>query len=101
MLTTIMSQPDYRDSDGGSAVAIAGVKAEKKQFFSRYHLNQIYSYATNTVTEDYVEATKTSEPPAVRSSAKGISNTLHFIHKIHSQFGRAECTDRIKSQGSV
>ena len=77
MLTTVMCQPEYRGSDGGGAVAIAEVKAGKKQFFSRSHLNQVIAVQRRLELR-MVEATKTSERPAVRSSAKGSSNTEHF-----------------------
>ena len=78
MLTTVMCQPECRGSDGGGAVAIAEVKAGKKQFFSRSHLNQVIAVQRRLELR-MVEATKTSERPAVRSSAKGNSNTVHFM----------------------
>ena len=77
MLTTVMCQPEYRGSDGGGAVAIAEVKAGKRQFFSRSHLNQVIAVQRRLELR-MVEATKTSERPAVRSSAKENSNTLFF-----------------------
>ena len=75
-----MCQPECRGSDGGSAVAIAEVKAGKKQFFSRSHLNQVIA-VQRRLRLRMVEATKRSERPAVRSSAKGSSNTVNFIYK--------------------
>ena len=42
----------HRGSDGDGAVAIAGVKAGKKQLFSRSHLNQVHSCAAKTVKDD-------------------------------------------------
>ena len=69
MLTTVMCQPECRDSDGDSAVAIAGVKAGKKQLFYRSHSNQVIAVQRRLQLR-MVEATKTSERPAVRSSAK-------------------------------
>ena len=76
MLTTVMCQPECRGSDGGSAVAIAEVKAGKKQFFSCSQLNQVIA-VQRRLRLRMVEATKRSERPAVRSSAKRSSNTVH------------------------
>ena len=60
----------YRGSDGGGAVAIAEVKAGKKQFFSRAHLIQVI-VVQRRLEMMMVEASKRSERPVVRSSAKG------------------------------
>ena len=65
-----MCQPECRGSDDDNAVAIAEVMAGKKQFFSRSHWNQVIAVQRRLELR-MVEATQTSERPAVRSSAKG------------------------------